>query len=110
MLNPFTEVAPGDSTDVELAEGAKNGNRAALEKLVLRHRLAGRGQGDDANKLSDKERARWRRQALEWLRQDLNWWAKALDHGTTNDNNGRRPAMAQAVPERPGARWRSHSR
>src|SRR5258706_14926459 len=37
MLNPFTEVAHGDSTDVELAEGAKNGDRAALEKLVLRH-------------------------------------------------------------------------
>src|SRR5258706_8330206 len=37
MLNPFTEVAHGDSTDVELAEGAKNGDRAALEQLVLRH-------------------------------------------------------------------------
>src|SRR5688572_13988602 len=37
MLNPFTEVAHGDSTDVELAEGAKNGDRAALEQLILRH-------------------------------------------------------------------------
>src|SRR5262245_32433601 len=37
MLNPFTEVAHGDSTDVELAEQAKNGDRAALEQLVLRH-------------------------------------------------------------------------
>jgi hypothetical protein len=30
MLNPFTEVAHGDSTDVALAEGANNGDRAAL--------------------------------------------------------------------------------
>jgi serine/threonine-protein kinase len=43
--------------------------------------LAGRGQGDDTNRLNDKERAYWRRRALEWLRQDLTWWAKALDHG-----------------------------
>src|SRR6202049_2341143 len=37
MFNPFTEVADGDTTDVELVERAKNGDRAALEKLVLRH-------------------------------------------------------------------------
>jgi DNA-directed RNA polymerase specialized sigma24 family protein len=37
MLNPFFEVAGGDSTDVELVELAKAGNRTALEKLILRH-------------------------------------------------------------------------
>src|ERR1700741_4742998 len=37
MRNPFTEIAPGDSTDVELAQQVKNGDRCALEKLVLRH-------------------------------------------------------------------------
>jgi RNA polymerase sigma factor (sigma-70 family) len=37
MFNPFTEVADGDTTDVDLVEQAKNGDRAALEKLVLRH-------------------------------------------------------------------------
>jgi serine/threonine-protein kinase len=43
---------------------------------------AGCGQGgQDADKLSDKERAHWRRQALQWLRQDLTWWSKALDGG-----------------------------
>ena len=31
--------------------------------------------------MGDKERARWRRQALEWLRQDLTWWGQALDKG-----------------------------
>jgi RNA polymerase sigma factor (sigma-70 family) len=37
MFSPFTEVAEGDPTDAELVEQAKNGDRAALEKLVLRH-------------------------------------------------------------------------
>jgi RNA polymerase sigma factor (sigma-70 family) len=37
MFNPFTEVAEGDPADAELVEQAKNGDRAALEKLVLRH-------------------------------------------------------------------------
>src|SRR6266446_1386131 len=37
MFNPFTEVAADDQTDAELVEQAKNGDRAALEKLVLRH-------------------------------------------------------------------------
>ncbi|HET6327184.1 MAG TPA: RNA polymerase sigma factor, partial [Planctomycetaceae bacterium] len=37
MSNPFTEVAEDDSTDAGLVELAKNGDRAALEKLVLRH-------------------------------------------------------------------------
>src|SRR5580692_4479480 len=37
MFNPFTEVAERSPTDDELVEKAKNGDRAALEKLVLRH-------------------------------------------------------------------------
>ena len=37
MFNPFTEVAEDDATDVDLVEQAKNGDRVALEKLVLRH-------------------------------------------------------------------------
>ncbi len=37
MFNPFAEVAEGDATDADLVERAKNGDRAALEKLVLRH-------------------------------------------------------------------------
>src|SRR3954454_7792871 len=37
MLNPFAEVAEGSPTDAELIEQAKSGDRAALEKLVLRH-------------------------------------------------------------------------
>lgn len=37
MFNPFTEVAGSDEPDAELVEQAKNGDRTALEKLVLRH-------------------------------------------------------------------------
>src|SRR3954447_21281231 len=37
MFNPFTEVAEDDHADAELVEQARNGDRAALEKLVLRH-------------------------------------------------------------------------
>jgi hypothetical protein len=43
--------------------------------------LAGCGQGKDADKLDDKDRAQWRQQALDWLRADLTWWSKALDNG-----------------------------
>jgi RNA polymerase sigma factor (sigma-70 family) len=37
MFNPFTEIAEGDPVDADLVAQAKNGDRAALEKLVLRH-------------------------------------------------------------------------
>lgn len=35
--NPFLESPGGDRTDLDLVEGAKRGDRAALELLVLRH-------------------------------------------------------------------------
>lgn len=37
MFNPFTETVDGDTADTDLVDQAKNGDRAALEKLVLRH-------------------------------------------------------------------------
>src|SRR5712691_7227900 len=37
MFNPFSEVAESGAVDAELVEHAKNGDRSALEKLVLRH-------------------------------------------------------------------------
>src|SRR6516162_5410418 len=37
MFNPFSEVADSGSADSELVEQAKNGDRSALENLVLRH-------------------------------------------------------------------------
>ena len=37
MFNPFSEIVDADTSDDELVEQAKNGDRPALEKLVLRH-------------------------------------------------------------------------
>jgi RNA polymerase sigma factor (sigma-70 family) len=37
MHNPFTEVAGNDQEDDELVRLAKNGDREALERLILRH-------------------------------------------------------------------------
>jgi RNA polymerase sigma factor (sigma-70 family) len=37
VFNPFIESVGNDSADAELVEQAKNGDRAALERLVLRH-------------------------------------------------------------------------
>jgi RNA polymerase sigma factor (sigma-70 family) len=36
-VNPFAEVSEADPPDAELVEQAQHGDRAALEKLVLRH-------------------------------------------------------------------------
>jgi hypothetical protein len=41
--------------------------------------LAGCGQGADAAKLDDAERARLRKQALDWLRADLAAWGQLLE-------------------------------
>jgi Sigma-70 region 2 len=38
MFNPFAESDEGDRMDAELVEQAKNGDRGALERLVLRHK------------------------------------------------------------------------
>jgi tetratricopeptide (TPR) repeat protein len=37
--------------------------------------------------LSDEERTRWRRQALEWLQADLEAWAKMLDNDSQTTHN-----------------------
>ena len=55
--------------------------------------LAASGQGVDADKLDDKERARLRQQALNWLRADLALRAKQLETGKPAD----RAAFQQAM-------------
>lgn len=37
VFNPFSEIDDDNASDAALVEQAKNGDRAALEKLVLRH-------------------------------------------------------------------------
>jgi serine/threonine protein kinase/cytochrome c-type biogenesis protein CcmH/NrfG len=47
--------------------------------------LAAGDQGEDAGTLDDKERPRWRKQALTWLRADLAAYAKLLGGGKAQD-------------------------
>jgi serine/threonine-protein kinase len=65
------------AADPKLAEDVTTGTRYAAAAAAL----AACGQGKDANQLDDKERAHWRRQALDWLRCDLAWWGKELANG-----------------------------
>jgi hypothetical protein len=43
--------------------------------------LAGAGQGDDKPPLDEKEKTRWRKQALDWLRADLAFWTRQAKTG-----------------------------
>jgi tetratricopeptide (TPR) repeat protein len=75
-----------------LYEGAFAADPKLLDDLGAAHRynaacaaaLAGCGQGQDADQLDGKERARLRRQALDWLRADLEAWGRLLDRGPDN--------------------------
>jgi tetratricopeptide (TPR) repeat protein len=67
------------AADPRLAEDLEAGHRDQAARAAA---LAGCGQGKDARDLGDKERARWRQQALDWLWDDLalrgrqlkSWW------------------------------------
>ena len=69
-------------TDPKLADDPKAGRRYNASCCAAR---AGCGQGSDAKKLDDKERARWRRQALDWLKADLVAYGKLLENGEPKD-------------------------
>jgi tetratricopeptide (TPR) repeat protein len=47
--------------------------------------LAANGDGLDVAALSDEERARWRKQALEWLRAALTVWTNRIEKGAATD-------------------------
>jgi tetratricopeptide (TPR) repeat protein len=47
--------------------------------------LAAAGQGSDADKLDDQERARLRKQARDWLRADFDLWVQRLEGGMVAD-------------------------
>jgi hypothetical protein len=82
--DPDLDSVGGAKALVQLPEA----ERAAWQQLfALAEPSAGTatGQGEDAAKLQDKERARLRQQALGWLRADLALWTKQLGSGQAAD-------------------------
>jgi serine/threonine-protein kinase len=73
------------AADPQLADDVAAGTRYRAARAAV---LAGCGQGKDAGRLPDEERALWRRQALNWLRQDLTGWG-------TRHRNGKAQTSAQ---------------
>ena len=67
---------------------------------------AGCGRGEDAPKLSDAEKVRWRKQSRQWLQADLTAWTKALDDGfeTAPDLATRILTLWQVDPDLAGLR------
>jgi eukaryotic-like serine/threonine-protein kinase len=76
--------------DAKLAADVQTGDRYNAACVAA---LAGRGQGDDADKLDDKEQARFRKQAVEWLRADLAYWTKQA----TSEKSGDRERVRQTL-------------
>jgi serine/threonine protein kinase/Flp pilus assembly protein TadD len=62
--------------------------------------LAGCGQGEDAAKLDEKERARLRQQALDWLRADLTTWGRLLK---------KEPDQARAAAQQTLRHWQRNA-
>jgi tetratricopeptide (TPR) repeat protein len=62
--------------DSKLADDRKASHRYRAAAMAA---LAGCGQGKDADKLDEKERAGLRRQALDWLRAEREAWDHLLD-------------------------------
>ena len=73
-----------------LANNPQTGNRYNAACAAA---LAGCGQGNDADKLDTKERARLRRQALDWLRVDLKAYGQVMDKSEGKAG----PAVAQRM-------------
>jgi serine/threonine protein kinase/Flp pilus assembly protein TadD len=97
-----------------LRAGAFGSDPKLADDLTAGHRydaacaaaLAGCGRGADAGPLSDQERARWRKQALDWLRADLAANAKLLEGHRPQDRRlvGQRLRHWQGDPDLAGLR------
>jgi tetratricopeptide (TPR) repeat protein len=66
----------------KLAGDLRRGHRYDAACAAAR---AAAGQGKDADKLDNKEKARLRRQALDWLRADLTAWAQVVEKDSPPD-------------------------
>jgi tetratricopeptide (TPR) repeat protein len=72
------------AAEPKLAEDLNNRYRYEAARAAV---LAGSGTGEDAAKLDDKERIRWRKQAVAWLRADLAAWVKHLESGKPKERD-----------------------
>ena len=70
------------AADPKLADDLEAGHRYNAACYAA---LAAAGQGEDAAKLDDKDKARLRQQALDWLRADLALRTKQLESGKPDD-------------------------
>jgi serine/threonine-protein kinase len=70
------------AADAKLADDLEAGHRYSA---ACHAALAAAGQGEDAAKLDDQEKARLRKQALAWLRADLALYARQVKSGQPAD-------------------------
>jgi tetratricopeptide (TPR) repeat protein len=82
--------ADGFTADAGFADDLKAGHRY---NAACHAGLAAAGQGTDAEQLDEKERSRWRKQAIAWLRADLIAWDKRLADGTAKDRQTLRATL-----------------
>jgi serine/threonine-protein kinase len=75
-----------------LAADLKKGYRLDAARAAA---AAAAGEGRDSTGLDDKERARWRKQAVAWLRADLEAWSRQLRRGGPADRAAARQALHQ---------------
>jgi serine/threonine-protein kinase len=78
------------AADPKLADDMKRGHRY---NAACHAALAAAGQGEDAAKLDDAERARLRKQALDWLRADLALRTRQLESGQPADRTASQRAL-----------------
>src|SRR5262249_51649093 len=62
----------------KLAEDTRAGHRYNAACAAA---LAGAGKGNDKPPLDEKDKAYWRKQALDWLKADLAYWSKQAQTG-----------------------------
>jgi serine/threonine-protein kinase len=78
------------AADARLADDLKASHRYNAACCAV---LAAAGQGIGADRLDDKERARWRKQAIAWLRADLDLLGRRLAAGTALDRQAVRATL-----------------
>jgi serine/threonine-protein kinase len=75
----LSRLAPGNPQPIGRLEDLNTVCRYPAARCAA---MAGCGLGQDAAKIGEAERTRWRKQARDWLQADLALWTKTLDSGS----------------------------